>query len=230
MIYYLKHIDTEGPGTLGKFFEEQGFSSTTIELYNGDSLPQDFDNMEAVVILGGPMNVYEEDRHPFLKAETAFIAELIKRDILTVGLCLGSQLIAKAAGAKVYRAPVEEIGFFDIKLTSDGLKDPLFYGVGQNNIFFQWHGDTFDVPNQGKLLASGLKCPNQIFKLGTKVYAFQCHMEITQEDAVAWVKEYVEDVEHASFTMDRLIKEFELYQENLCQVAKKTYNNLLKLM
>lgn len=230
MIYYLKNIDIEGPGTLGLFFQENGFSSKTVELYNNDPLPKDFDNMEAVVILGGPMNVYEEDRFPYLKAETDFIAQLIKRDILTIGLCLGSQLIARAAGAKVYKAPLEEIGVYEIHLTEEGKKDPLFEEVDEKNIFFQWHGDTFDVPGSGKLLGRGVSCPNQIFKLGTKVYGFQCHMEITQQDALGWIDRYVSDPAQNNKLKQRLIEEFELNQENLCHIAKKTYNNLLKLI
>ena len=230
MIYYLQHIDIEGPGTLGEFFNAQGFQSKTVELYNNDPLPKNFNEIQAVVILGGPMNVDENGAYPFLKQEKEFIRELIQRDILTIGLCLGAQLIAKSAGSRVYQAPVHEIGFFDIMLTEQGLKDPLFNGVEQTNQFFQWHEDTFDVPESGILLASGLNCPNQIFRLGTKVYGFQCHMEIRQADALAWVQRYVSDPQECLVMKDRLTREFELNQENLCQTAERTYNNLLKLM
>lgn len=230
MIYYLKHIAIEGPGTLGKFFAAQGIESRIIELYNGDLLPEKMNDDDMVVILGGPMNVYEEEKHPFLKAENIFIQELIKKDILTIGLCLGAQLIAKAAGAQVYKAPEEEIGIYNVFLTQHGLKDPLFNEVGREICFFQWHGDTFDIPKKAFLLGFGADCPNQIFRLGMKVYGFQCHMEIDELAALSWVDEYVKDETANSDLKLRLSKEFKLYQEKLCQTAEKTYNNLLKLI
>ena len=152
MIYYLQHVAIEGPGTLGDFLKEKGLASKTIALYNGDPLPKGFREMRGVVILGGPMNVYEEKRFPFLKQEDAFIRELIRRDIPTLGLCLGAQLIAKAAGARVSRAPVKEVGFRALSLTEEGKKDLLFSGLADRELsFFQWHEDTFDIPTGGEL-------------------------------------------------------------------------------
>ena len=126
MILIVKHIDIEGPGTLGDFLKAQGEKFSIIELGSGDQLPADLKAFKAVVVLGGPMNVDEEDRYPFLKPENIFIQKVLTAKIPYLGICLGSQLLAKAAGARVVKSPVKEIGWYKIKLTSEGEKDPLF--------------------------------------------------------------------------------------------------------
>src|SRR3990167_5149044 len=110
MILFIKHIDIEGPETLQPVFESHGFQCQIIDLSLGDLLPEDFSDLEAVVVLGGPMNVYEEDKYPFLKMENVFIQKILQKKIPYLGICLGSQLLAKAAGAKVTSSAVEEIG------------------------------------------------------------------------------------------------------------------------
>jgi len=231
MIYCLKHIDIEGPGTLGDFFREKGFLVKTIELYNGGPFPQNFDQMDAVVILGGPMNVYEETAYPFLAEETVFIRELIRRGILTVGLCLGAQLIARALGAKVYQSPVKEVGFFPLSLTSQGRKDSLFQGLSETMELFQWHEDTFDLPEGADLLLSGSECRNQAFRKGSNVYGFQCHMEVRREDALAWLEKYYQgDPAEYERMKKTLNDQFDFYEEKFLKTAQKFYNNLVWLI
>ena len=229
MIYYLKHIDIEGPGTLGDFFKSHGLPSRTIELYDGTSLPEKVDDQDIFVILGGPMNVYEEEKYPFLKAETQFIQEIIKRDILTIGLCLGAQLIAKAAGARVCKSPVKEIGFRRLTLTPEGVKDPVFAGIESPFWFFEWHEDTFDLPDGAQLLLEGSDCRNQAFRLGSKVYGFQGHMEVSRTDVLRWVDFYISDSKYRR-VRKKIENDLSSYEENFCQISQKIYNNLLKSM
>src|SRR3989344_5034438 len=101
MILIIKHIEIEGPGTIEGYLKQKGYALKTINLHDGNKLPNDFNGVEAIVSLGGPMNVYEEDKFPFLKEEDAFLKKAIKEEIPTLGICLGSQLIAKASGDKV---------------------------------------------------------------------------------------------------------------------------------
>ncbi len=189
MIYFLQHIDIEGPGLLKDFFQEAGYATDTIHLYASDSLP-DASGAEAVVSLGGPMNVYEEEKHPYLAAENTFIKELIDRDIPTLGICLGAQLIAKAAGAPVTRAIQEEIGFSRVEFTSQGRRDPLWEGMGSGLDVFQWHRDMFSLPEGAILLAASEIC-NQAFRLKNHIYALQFHIEIKPKMIEEWIKKYI---------------------------------------
>ena len=182
----IKHIRTEGPGTIGDYLKDNGISFRLIELWRGIRLPDDLREISAVISLGGPMNVYEEKEYPFLAEENRFIKQLIEQEVPFLGVCLGAQLLAKAAGAKVYKAPVREIGWFKVRLTPEGEKDPFFDDVGDELDVFQWHGDTFDVPKGAKLLAKGDQVPNQVIKVGERAYGVQFHLEVDETVLKKW--------------------------------------------
>ncbi|HOY10904.1 MAG TPA: type 1 glutamine amidotransferase, partial [Candidatus Omnitrophota bacterium] len=192
MILYVKHIGLEGPETLGAFLARQGFSSRTIEAWDGEPFPEDLSGIEAVVSLGGPMNVYEEEKYPFLKQDHRFIQQVLQEGVPFLGICLGAQLLAKASGAKVSRAREEEIGFFSIRLTEDGVKDPLLQGAPLDLEVFQWHGDTFDIPAQSAWLIRGAGCPHQAFRVGRCAYGLQFHIEVTGKNIREWSEAYWE--------------------------------------
>ena len=190
MILFIKHIDVEGPGTIETYFQGEGFSLKTVDLSRKEHLPTDFSGIKAVVSLGGPMNVYEEEKYPFLKGEDVFIKEVLKKQIPFLGICLGAQLLAKAAGAKVSKSPTKEVGWFKIQMAKTAQKDPLFSGLGPEITIFQWHEDTFDVPQGGTLLATGQNCPHQAFKVGKCAYGIQFHIEVTEAIIADWCKAY----------------------------------------
>ncbi len=184
----IKHIGNEGPVTIGEYLKKNKIDSETVELWRGEELPADLSDISSVVCLGGPMNVYEEEKYHFLKKEDVFIKEVIKKNIPFFGVCLGAQLLAKAAGAKVYKAAEEEIGWSKIKLTQEGKKDKIFSGLDADTLdVFQWHGDTFDIPKGGILLAEGDKVRNQAFRIGN-AYGFQFHIEVDEAKLAEWFK------------------------------------------
>src|SRR3989338_7306736 len=120
-VLVLKHIDIEGPGTLGDFLAKRGINITTLELHKEDLylLSVNLKEFLAVIVLGGPMNVYEEDKYPFLKWENNFIKEILSENIPLLGICLGAQLIAKAASGEISRSPQKELGWFDVPLENN---------------------------------------------------------------------------------------------------------------
>ena len=139
------------------------------------------------------MNVYEEDRYPFLKDEDLFIKEAIQRGKSVLGICLGAQLMAKALGAKVFKAPGKEVGWYDVSLTRIGLRDPLFSDLPKTFPVFQWHEDTFEIPRAGRLIATSSPISHQAFRYGENAYGLQFHLEVTEKMIAEWVETYGEE-------------------------------------
>ena len=230
MILFIKHIDIEGPETLGEFFAARGYASQTIDLSRGEDLPTDFADIQAVVVLGGPMNVDEEDKYPFLRSENIFIEKILAAQIPYLGICLGSQLLAKAAGAKVTKNSVEEIGWSTVRLTSDGRTDPLFAGLNEDVLVFQWHGDTFAIPSVGKWLASSPECRHQALKVGSCAYGLQFHVEITDKSIIDWSEEYFKDTEVLRRRKTEMLQEYNRRKKEFHAIGEKIFNNFLGII
>jgi GMP synthase-like glutamine amidotransferase len=128
-VLILRHIEIEGPGSIGDFFKNTTWNLKTVDLSKEESLPGSFKNIKAIISLGGPMNVYEEDKYRFLKDETEFLQGAIQKEVPILGVCLGAQLLAKACGAKIAKAPASEIGWYKISLTEEGKSDHLFVAL-----------------------------------------------------------------------------------------------------
>ncbi len=173
-----------------EYFRGVGFECQIVELDAGSKFPQDIDFIDAAVFLGGPMNVYEENKHPFLKKEIVFLNQLLEEKKPILGICLGSQLLAQSCGAKVGRASCKEIGFSSVYLNESGLNDPLFSGLPQTLDVFQWHEDTFEIPPEGQLIATSRDCPHQAFRINHCAYGLQFHIEVTDEMIESWIKKY----------------------------------------
>ena len=160
-VLILQHVANEGAGTIHDYLNTQKIPFYFIRLYENEALPKALDQVRSVIVMGGPMNVYEEDKFPFLKEENIFIQRLIQENIPMLGVCLGSQLLAKALGAKVMKAGAPEIGWGDVEISSNGDKDPLFGELKSKKLrVLQWHEDTFELPKGAVRLASSQIVPN----------------------------------------------------------------------
>jgi len=143
---------------------------------------------EGLVILGGPMNTDEAHLYPHIEHELKIIQEALDNDLPILGICLGSQLIAKALGAEVGRNPCREIGWHDVTLTEEGRKDPILRHFAETERIFHWHGDAFKIPSGAQHLATSRLCPNQAFRYGNKVYGFQFHLEVDEAMIDRWLQ------------------------------------------
>jgi len=210
-ILIIRHSEKEGPGTIEHFFKHYGFELQIIGLDRGDTFPAKLDNISAVIILGGHMNVYEEQFLPFFNEEERLIRKVIIEEIPLLGICLGAQLIAKTCNAMVTKSPEREIGWYRVTLNSEGQKDMLFQGLSKNLHVFQWHEDTFDIPPSGVLLAQSNTCKNQAFRVGNSVYGLQFHIEVTENMIKEWAEDAPAniDVKRLLNTTSKLKKEFE---------------------
>lgn len=186
-VLVIKHVEQEGPGMLGTFLQDTGWGMQTVELWRSEQLPESLGDVAAVMVLGGPMNVYEEKAYPFLKDEDRLIKQVLKEEIPFLGVCLGAQLLAKACGARVMKASQKEIGWYNVDLTAEGSRDRLFRGVVSPLSVFQWHEDTFDLPEEGKLLCRSDIVPNQAFRVGPCAYGLQFHIEVSHEMVETWM-------------------------------------------
>jgi len=185
----LTHVPHEPPGIIADALRQAGLRPLEVPLYEPSPPTIDWGRAAALVVMGGPMNVDQTDRYPFLAEEVDWIKSAIDRQLPVLGVCLGSQLIAKALGARVYPGREKEIGWYPIELTSRAVGDPLFGPLPTRPTVFQWHGDTFDLPEGAELLATSEACAHQAFRHGEHVYALQFHVEVTGEIIESWLGE-----------------------------------------
>ena len=231
MILIIKHIDIEGPGTLGRFLEKKKREFRIVDLGAKEELPEHLTGIEAVVVLGGPMNVDEEKRNSFLKKENIFIQNVLKEKIPYLGICLGSQLLAKAAGAKVVKSPHKEVGWFQVELTPEGARDPFFHGLPREFEVFQWHEDMFQIPKNGTLLAKGTGCPHQAFRVGPNAYGLQFHCEITGINIKEWTDEYVKrNVPGRNEEKKIMLEMYKRLQPEFDKTAEEIYANFFQII
>ena len=182
-----QHVPHEILGTLHPMLRNAGFRMRYVNFGRSNCSIPKLRNYDGLVVLGGPMNVDESDEYPYLVPETESIREFINMDLPVLGICLGSQLIAKALGARVYKNPEKEIGWYDVSTTEEGKRDPLLGVFGEVEKVFQWHGDTFEIPPGASHLATSPACANQAFRYGDKVYGFQFHLEVDAPMIERWL-------------------------------------------
>ncbi len=204
-VLVIKQVLHEGPGIIGMELLRLGIDMVTVEVYNGEVIPETLDGYAALIVLGGPMGVYEEEVFPFITEELRLIRHALKESVPVLGVCLGSQLLARAAGAKVYRGTVTEIGFYSVAVTEDGRIDPLTRGLTGDLSVFQWHGDTFDLPEAAALLASSKTYPQQMFRVGRAGYGIQFHLEVTVEMVIDWVERGREEIGAAGLDAEAIL-------------------------
>jgi GMP synthase (glutamine-hydrolysing) len=222
-IMVIMHVESEGPGSLGTFLDSVGAEIVTVRMYAGDNLPSDLNGFYAVVSMGGPMNVYEEGAYPFLKDETAFLRRAVEADLPALGICLGAQMLAKAAGARVTKSPNKEIGWGQVTLTDGGKADTLFKGLPATFDVLQWHGDMFHIPSNGVLLASSTDCPHQAFRYRNAL-GLQFHLEVTEKILSDWFADSRE------VKLYDVMTRFREVEKGLEQNARTVYGNFVELI
>lgn len=177
------HVAFEDAGTLEPVFKERGIALRYLQAGVDDLLP--VKDADLVLVLGGPIGIYEFERYPFLKDELAIVEAVVKQETPVVGICLGAQALATVLGARVYPGTETELGWDQLILTEEGKASPL--GVLEGLHVLNWHGDTFDLPAGATRLASTPITPNQAFSYGPKVLSLQFHVELPERDIERWL-------------------------------------------
>ena len=183
----IQHVPYEGLGTFEPVFTQRGCTLVRLHPANPHARWPRLTNVQGVVIMGGPMGVYEQDRYPFLTKELAFLREAVEMRLPILGVCLGAQLLAHALGADVRKHAVKEIGWYPLTKEAGAADDPLFAPFTSTETVFQWHGDTFALPRGAVRLASSPWCAQQAFRYRDNVYGLQFHVEVTADIIAAWL-------------------------------------------
>ena len=185
-LHYLQHVPFEGLGSIASWAKARRIQISRTRLFADEALPS-ADEIDLLIVLGGPMCVYDERDHPWLIQEKAFLKQAINSGTQILGVCLGAQLIADVLGARVYPNDHKEIGWFSIegvRAVPSGSIEKVLSNAGE---VFHWHGDTYDLPTGATHLAKSHACKNQAFSVGNQILALQFHLETTPNAARALV-------------------------------------------
>jgi GMP synthase-like glutamine amidotransferase len=187
-VHWLQHAEHEGLGCIEPWLRERGHRLRGTRLQRGEDLPA-VDEFDWLIVMGGPMNIYEHDRHPWLTREKFLIRDACVMNKRVLGICLGSQLVADVLGGAVSQADEPEIGWFDVMLNDEARRSHLFNGFPEVFTAFHWHGDTFQLPPGATPLMSSQACARQAFSWGEgRVLGLQFHLEVELEDARRWLE------------------------------------------
>ena len=228
-ILVIRHAETEGAGFFGDFLDQHQIDWVMVCIDRGQTLPDDITAYRGLVMMGGPMSV--NDDLPWIKDELSLIQQAFAANIPILGHCLGGQLISKALGSIVGPNPAKEIGWGLVKGLSQQALD--LFGIGSFEAF-HWHGETFDLPKDARLLLSSQYCKNQAYQIG-KAIAFQCHIEMTEEMVKVWCKtgaaELASNVSVPSVqTSEQMQSNLALRVANLNQVATNVYSKWIDML
>lgn len=222
-VIVLKNAVHEGPGTIGDYLAGRGVRAEVVEPDGLGSLPS-VSGFDAVVVMGGPMGMYEMDAYPHLRACAGLVDEAIGLGKRLLGVCLGAQMIAQCLGARVYKGHAEEIGWMDVELTTEGLADPVAAPLAEDGRarVFQWHGDTFELPAGAVRLAGSEVYENQAFRYGEAVYALQFHVEVTP----SMVEDWFEGRPEARRIMEETERIYEPYRARAIEFYGRFFGNI----
>lgn len=200
-IHTLMHVPFEGLGCIEQWILKNGHSLSYTHFYENYQLPNT-DDIDWLIVMGGPMGVYDEAQYPWLIVEKGFIKKAIDNGKTVIGICLGSQLIAEVLGAKVYPNKQKEIGWFDVKLSDSANLNPMVDNFESSFPVFHWHGDTFDLPTGCIRLFYSDLTVNQGFIYNNRVLALQFHFEVTLKSLNNMVENGVDEL-HPSVGIQR---------------------------
>ena len=182
----LQHLNIEPPALIADTLLSAGHTLTTVHLDQGDKLPESTDHIDGIIIMGGPQSA--NDMHTsYICEELIWLKQAIEKRLPMLGICLGAQIMAKAAGAEIFPSPVRELGWFPVYQTSASEADPLFALMQDGLMVFQWHGETFSLSKDMTVTATHPDVPAQAFRLGKAQYGMQFHIEVTEHIIKDWI-------------------------------------------
>lgn len=228
----IQHQREVPPGRVLEVLEDLKWDAEVLLMEEGVEIPSSLEGFDCLVLLGGTMNVDDVAGYPYLERLRLFTAEALKRGFPVLGLCLGAQMMSRAAGGRVHQNRCGEIGWCQVRLTQEGVGDRILEGIGSSFEVFHWHDDAFDLPYGSVLLGKSAQCPNQIMRIGNISYGFQFHPEVDREIILRWIECYRDEVESklGPDGPDRLIRQtgekMPLYHRLCRQILINYFRNI----
>jgi GMP synthase (glutamine-hydrolysing) len=219
----IQHVPCETVGRIGDALTAVGITIEQVRTFEGQPVPKAMEGIGGLVIMGGPMGVYEQDRYPFLRQEIRLIEQVLQKDKPVLGVCLGSQLLASALGAKVTKGKAREIGWHPVTLTPVGTSDPLWIGLEPSFTAYHWHGDVFDPPPDAVSLASSDLTRCQAFRYGRHAYGFLFHLEVTEGMIENMVKTFQEELRESNTNGRRIVERARNYLPALQRIGRTVF-------
>ncbi len=228
-----QHVPHEILGTFHPLLKDEGIRIRYVNFSRHPHAEPQVTGYDGLILLGGPMNVDEEGKYPFLTHELKMIEEAMKMEIPVLGICLGSQLIAKTLGAKIHANTHSEIGWHKVDLTKEGQENPLLNPLSSHPYLFEWHHDSFELPKDSHWLAKSSRCPHQAFRYGKKTYGFQFHLEVDED----MIEKWLHDPKHQAFLRNssehpsekKIRQETQEHISALKKISIQTFSEFIKL-
>ena len=217
-------------GTLGGALHAASIPVEYVRTKEGEPVPETAEGLGGLVVLGGPMAVYETEQYPHLKEEIRLIQDALEREISVLGVCLGSQLLTRALGTEVEPTGAKELGWGEVKTTDEAFYDPLFGAVGERFTAFHWHGDAFELPEGATNLASSGQTPVQAFRFGEKAYGLLFHLEVDERLVRGMLDAFEDEAREAGEDPYEILRQTPEHLPQLMARAGRFYEGFLRLL
>jgi GMP synthase (glutamine-hydrolysing) len=229
-VLVLQHAAIEKPGIIADVLTSAGYSIQPVHPFDGQPVPQAVDDAQGIVIMGGPMGVYERDLYPYLQDELHLIEKALEARKPILGICLGSQLLAAALGAQVTRGRQKEIGWYPVRASGHAKVDPLLTGIEDPFVALHWHGDIFDLPRASVRLAYSEFTECQAFRYRENAYGFLFHMETTAEILGGMVTAFEDELRQESIDGSKIARAATEYLPKLQQTGRTVFERWAALL
>jgi GMP synthase (glutamine-hydrolysing) len=229
-VLVIQHTAGEGPGLLAEVLPAAGLSLRRVRVFRGDPVPQRLGDHAGLVVLGGPMGVYEPDRYPFLRREIRLVADALERQRPILGICLGSQLLAAALGTPVTRGQVAELGWAAVTLSREAATDGLWAGVPESFNAFHWHGDYFELPRGAVRLAWSQAADCQAFRHQGTAYGVLFHLEVTERIVRGLVRSSTRALGAAGLSAAAILDSLRAHLPALHQIGRQVFARWARLV
>jgi GMP synthase (glutamine-hydrolysing) len=228
-IIVLQHVACETLGSIEDVLTRANLGHRYVRIHHGEQVPSEIGDAAGLVVMGGPMSVYDNDKLPHLNDEMRLVESALKAQRPILGICLGSQLLAHVLGAKVYPGKQKEIGWHEVSLTTAASDDPLLAAAPGRFPAFHWHGDVFDLPRSAMCLAKSHLTACQAFRHGHGAYGILFHMEVTRPGVRSMIDSFPHEVAEVGSSAEAILTDTTAHLGRLMEIGDRVFEGWAKM-